>query len=74
MNKYEELEKLKHLKESGALTEEEFEKEKKTILSDTPNTNKIKENKTAKPKMTTGKIIGIIILVIVIRFYHICYC
>lgn len=35
MNKIEALEKLQHLKEIGALTDEEFEKEKSQILSDT---------------------------------------
>lgn len=38
-NKYEELEKLLELKKNGTLTDEEFEKEKKIILSDTSNIN-----------------------------------
>ncbi len=58
MSKFEELEKLAKLKESGILSEEEFLKEKEAIL---------KKEDIAKPK-NTKKIIIIIISVVVITF------
>lgn len=55
MNKYEELEKLQHLKESGALTDEEFEKEKKIILGHTSQNTTDKVNKQQEKEETTGE-------------------
>lgn len=71
MGKIEDLEKLQHLKEIGALTDEEFEKEKKIILSETSQNTSSKVN---KPKMKLWQIIIMIILIIVARLYNICYC
>ena len=58
MGKVESLEKLKQLKESGAITDTEFQIEKSKILNDNTNENK---NTGKTPKKSKGKIIlGII--------------
>lgn len=60
MGKIEDLEKLQHLKETGALTEEEFEKEKKSILNGNSNNITNQETKLQENKKITkeqGKVI-----------------
>ena len=68
MGKYEELERLQKLKENGALTEEEFEKEKKIILSDTLNNNTNKVNQEVKQENKTWKVVKIVILIVLAVF------
>lgn len=58
-----EIEKLQKLKESGALTDDEFKVEKEKILNSNVTTNKISDNSTIKK---TYIIIGIIVLVAII--------
>ena len=70
MGKIEDLEKLQHLKESGSLTDEEFEKEKRVILSETSQNA---SNKVNKSKMKLWQIVVMIILIIVARICNICY-
>lgn len=72
MGKLEDLEKLQYLKESGALTDEEFEMEKRIILNDTLQNTSNKVNKQVKPKIKLKVkkkqilcIIGIISLLLV---------
>lgn len=69
MGKIEDLEKLQQLKESGILTDEEFENEKKMILNETSQNT---SNKRVKPRMKLKEkrkqilcIIGIISLFLV---------
>lgn len=71
MNKYEDLEKLYKLKESGTLTEEEFSIEKKNILDNMGDFSGVYENKTdnqnAKSKINNViAFIGIIILIVLV--------
>ena len=53
MSKIDDLEKLQHLKETGALTDEEFEKEKRQILSEASN----KVNEQQPTNKGQGKVI-----------------
>ena len=57
------IEKLQKLKESGALTEDEFKVEKEKILNSTVTTNKNSHKASIKK---IGIILGIVVLVIVI--------
>ena len=71
MNKYEDLEKLHKLKESGTLTEAEFSIEKKKILDNMGDFSGVYENKTnnqnAKSKINNViAFIGIIILIVLV--------
>ncbi len=74
MSKIQDLEKLQHLKESGVLTDEEFEKEKRIILSEKSQnfSNKVKVNKKIKPKIKLKEkkktilcIIGVVCLLLI---------
>ncbi len=58
-----EIEKLQKLKESGALTDDEFKVEKEKILNSNVTTNKNSDNSTIKK---TCIILGIIVLVVII--------
>ena len=75
MSKYEELERLQYLRQNNAITEQEFEEEKKRILNDTSSENPNRESKKVKPKMKPSQIILVIILTIVFitvaRIYNI---
>ncbi len=70
MTKYEELEKLQKLKESGTITEMEFEQEKQKILNSKVNeeNNKIKRSKI----FFIITIIGVIITILGVIIYK-CY-
>ncbi len=76
MSKIEDLEKLQQLKEKGALTDEEFEKEKKIILNDVLSDNTSTKSENVRKKMKPWQIILLIILIlifiIVVRIYNIC--
>lgn len=71
MSRIEDLEKLQKLKESGMLTDEEFEKEKRIILSETSGNDTSRKNKKVKQKMKPWQIVVMIILVILARIYNI---
>lgn len=75
MNKFEDLERLQYLRQNNAITEQEFEEEKKRILNDTSSENTNRESKKVKPKMKPSQIILVIILTIVFiavaRIYNI---
>ena len=71
MSRIEDLEKLQHLKESGILTDEEFEKEKRIILNDASSNNAKIEHKKVKQKIKPWQIVVMIILVILARIYNI---
>ena len=61
------MEKLKQLKESGAITDTEFQIEKSKILNDNTNENK---NTGKTPKKSKGKIIlGIIAVVVLVIIF-----
>ena len=64
MGKYEVLEKIQKLKESGAITEAEFEKEKERILK--ADNENIQNSNRKKKKGGKGILAGIIIVVIII--------
>lgn len=69
MNKIEKLEKLQELKESGAINQKEFDKEKQKILEE-KGTTKFKENK----KVSIACFISsLILLVITIAFIVLSY-
>lgn len=72
-NKYDDIEKLLELKKKGTITEEEFEKEKKIILGETPQNTPNKVNTKVKQKMKPWQIIIMILLIIVARIYNICF-
>lgn len=64
MGTVEDLEKLKQLKDTGAITEEEFETEKQKLLNDNQN------NKTSTSKKATQAMVGFILgLVSIIAWY-----
>lgn len=75
MSKFEDLERLQYLRENKAITDEEFETEKKKILNSTSSENTNRESKKVKPKMKPSQIILVIILtivfIIVARIYNI---
>lgn len=75
MSKFEDLERLQYLRENKAITDEEFETEKKRILNSTSSENPNIESKKVKPKMKPSQIILVIILTIVFiavaRIYNI---
>ena len=75
MNKFEDLERLQYLRQNNAITEQEFEEEKKKILNSTLSENTNRESKKVKPKMKPSQIILVIILTIVFiavaRIYNI---
>lgn len=75
MSKFEDLERLQYLRQNNAITEQEFEEEKKRILNDTSSENTNRESKKVKPKMKPSQIILVIILTIVFiavaRIYNI---
>lgn len=71
MSRIEDLEKLQRLKESGILTDEEFEKEKNLILNDASNQNTVRKHKKNRQKMKPWQIIVMIILIILARIYNI---
>lgn len=74
MNKFEQLEKLQYLRQNNAITEQEFETEKKKILNDTSSEKTNRQSKKVKRKMKPWQIILITILIIVIRIYNSCFC
>lgn len=75
MSKFEDLERLQYLRQNNAITEQEFEEEKKRILNGTSSENTNRESKKVKPKMKPSQIILVIILTIVFitvaRIYNI---
>ena len=75
MSKFEDLERLQYLRQNNAITEQEFEEEKKRILNGTSSENTNRESKTVKPKIKPSQIILVIILTIVFitvaRIYNI---
>lgn len=73
MNKFEQLEKLQYLRQNNAITEQEFETEKKKILNDTSSEKTNRESKKVKQKMKPWQIILLIILTIVVRIYNNCF-
>lgn len=62
MSKIEDLQRIQQLKEKGILTDEEFQKEKEKILSNTPTDNINKETNYKKKKWTASKIVLVTIL------------
>ena len=76
MGKIDDLEKLQKLKEIGALTNEEFEKEKKAILNGNSSNTTYKESQQSeitKTKMKVWQIILLIISILLVRFCDNCY-
>ena len=75
MGRIEDLEKLQKLKEIGALTEEEFEKEKKAILNNNSNTiyQENQQNNVPKKKLKIWQIVLIIMSILLVRFCDNCY-
>ena len=72
MNKYEELEKLQNLRQNKAITEQEFETLKKSILNNNFSNTTYKENKKTekvKHKMKALQIILKVVSIVLVRIY-----
>lgn len=74
MNKFEKLERLQYLRQNNAITEKEFETEKKKILKDTSSEKTNIESKKVKQTMKLWQIVLMIILIIVARIYSNFFC
>ncbi len=64
MGKFEDLESLKRLKDSGSITEEEFRIEKQKILNEKDENKKINKKNLTPKQIIIGVILAVLIAIV----------